>query len=215
MFNSVAGFSGGVSCPSEVRVFTVLWEWGEAVLFSVADLFSLSLPFRPTASQAESGSSFFFHFWSASLEEFFHHRFHQLLWVEVRWCFLFLCGFSLSSSVSLESWWILSSIPWADCSRVSLSLFLGVSIEFPWAFLSWVSKRAWLVPRSLPLTLMRPCLVPWLIPVSSRWALTSTRSIPAVIPLFRSVARVSFSVGRGCIPLSVWRLSTVLALSAL
>ncbi len=27
------------------------------MLFSVADLFSLSLPFRPTASQAESGSS--------------------------------------------------------------------------------------------------------------------------------------------------------------
>ncbi len=24
VFNSVAGFSGGVSCPSEVRVFTVL-----------------------------------------------------------------------------------------------------------------------------------------------------------------------------------------------
>ncbi len=33
VFNSVAGFSGGVSCPSEVRVFTVLWEQGEAVLF--------------------------------------------------------------------------------------------------------------------------------------------------------------------------------------
>ncbi len=44
VFNSVAGFSGGVSCPSEVRVFTVLWEQGEAVLFSGADLFSLSLP---------------------------------------------------------------------------------------------------------------------------------------------------------------------------
>ncbi len=29
------------------------------MLFSVADLFSLSLPFRPTASQAESGFSFF------------------------------------------------------------------------------------------------------------------------------------------------------------
>ncbi len=51
MFNSVAGFSGGVSCPSE--------EQGEAVLFSGADLFSLSLPFRLTASQADSGSSSF------------------------------------------------------------------------------------------------------------------------------------------------------------
>ncbi len=29
------------------------------MLFSVADLFSLSLPSRPTASQAESGFSFF------------------------------------------------------------------------------------------------------------------------------------------------------------
>ncbi len=66
VFNSVAGFSGGVSCPSEVRVFTVLWEQGEAVLFSVADLFSLSLPFRLTASQAESGFSFFSHFRSSS-----------------------------------------------------------------------------------------------------------------------------------------------------
>ncbi len=65
VFNSVVGFSGGVSCPSEVRVFTVLWEWGEAVLFSVADLFSLSLPFCPTASQAESGFSFFSHFRSS------------------------------------------------------------------------------------------------------------------------------------------------------
>ncbi len=66
VFNSVAGFSGGVSCPSEVRVFTVLWVWGEAVLFSVADLFSLSLPSRPTPSQAESGFSFFSHFRSSS-----------------------------------------------------------------------------------------------------------------------------------------------------
>ncbi len=114
------------------------------------------------------------------------------------WCLLFLCGSSLSL-VSLESWWILSSIPWADCSRVSLSLSLGVSIEFPCTFLSWVSKRAWLVQQSLPLTLMRHRLVTWLIPVSSRWALTSTRSIPAVITLFRLGASmwVSFSVGRG------------------
>ncbi len=76
----------------------------------------------------------------------------------MRWCFLFLCGFSLNS-VSLESWWLLSSIPWADCSRVSLSLSLGVSI------------RAWLVPRSVPWALMRPCLVPWLIPCrpGERW----------------------------------------------
>ncbi len=64
VFNSVAGFSGGVSCPSEVRVFTVLWEQGEAVLFSGADLFSLSLPFRLTASQADSGSSSFSHWFS-------------------------------------------------------------------------------------------------------------------------------------------------------
>ncbi len=32
------------------------------MLFSVADLFGLPLPSRPTASQAESGSSFFSHF---------------------------------------------------------------------------------------------------------------------------------------------------------
>ncbi len=115
VFNSVAGFSGGVSCPSEVRVFTVLWEWGEAVLFSVADLFSLSLPFPPTASQAESGFSFFFPLpiLLFSLEELYHH-FHQLLWVEVQFCFLFWCGLSLSS-VSLESWWILFffAFPWS------------------------------------------------------------------------------------------------------
>ncbi len=36
------------------------------VLFSVADLFSLSLPFRPTASQTDSGYSFFSHFRSSS-----------------------------------------------------------------------------------------------------------------------------------------------------
>ncbi len=66
VFNSVAGFSGRVSYPSEVRVFIVLWEWGEGVLFSVADWVSLSLPYRPTASQAESGFSFFSHFWSSS-----------------------------------------------------------------------------------------------------------------------------------------------------
>ncbi len=51
------------------------------MLFSVADLFSLSRSSRPTASQAESGSSFFSHFQSSflSLEELFHHNFHQLL----------------------------------------------------------------------------------------------------------------------------------------
>ncbi len=26
VFNSVAGFSGGASCPSEVNVFIVLWD---------------------------------------------------------------------------------------------------------------------------------------------------------------------------------------------
>ncbi len=36
------------------------------MLFSVTDLLSLSLPFRPTASQAESGFSFFSHFRSSS-----------------------------------------------------------------------------------------------------------------------------------------------------
>ncbi len=36
------------------------------MLFSVADWVSLSLPYRPTASQAESGSSFFFHLRSSS-----------------------------------------------------------------------------------------------------------------------------------------------------
>ncbi len=36
------------------------------MLFSAADWFILSLPSRPTASQAESGSSFFFHFRSTS-----------------------------------------------------------------------------------------------------------------------------------------------------
>ncbi len=33
VFNSVAGFSGGVSCPSEVRLFAVLWEWGDSAVF--------------------------------------------------------------------------------------------------------------------------------------------------------------------------------------
>ncbi len=64
--NSVAGFSGGVSGPSEVRVFTVLWEWGKGVLFSVADWVSWSLPSCATASQVESGFSFFSHFRSSS-----------------------------------------------------------------------------------------------------------------------------------------------------
>ncbi len=36
------------------------------MLFSVADLFSLSLPSRPTASQAESCFSLFSHFRSSS-----------------------------------------------------------------------------------------------------------------------------------------------------
>ncbi len=36
------------------------------MLFSVADWVSLSLPSRPTASQAESGFSFFSHFRSSS-----------------------------------------------------------------------------------------------------------------------------------------------------
>ncbi len=36
------------------------------MLFSVADLFSLSLSSRPTTSQAESGFSFFSHFRSSS-----------------------------------------------------------------------------------------------------------------------------------------------------
>ncbi len=215
--NSVAGFSGGVSCPSEVSVITVLWEWGEGVLFSVAGWVSWSLPSRPAASQAESGFSFFSHFRSSSFHwKNFHHHFHQLLWVETRWCLLFLHGFSLSS-VSLESLWILSSIPWAGCSRVSLSFSLGGSVGFPWVFPSWVSKWAWLVPRSLPMTFVRPWLVPWLLPVPSRWVLTSTRSIPAFVPLFRSGTSmgVSFFVERGCIPLSGWRLGIVLALGAL
>ncbi len=36
------------------------------MLFSVADWVSLLLPYRPTASQAESGFSFFFHLQSSS-----------------------------------------------------------------------------------------------------------------------------------------------------
>ncbi len=36
------------------------------MLFSVADWFSLSLPSRPTAGQAESGFAFFSHFRSSS-----------------------------------------------------------------------------------------------------------------------------------------------------
>ncbi len=66
MSNSVAGFSGGVSCPSEVSVITVLLEGGEGVLFSVAGCVNWSLPSRPAASQAESGFSFFSHFRSFS-----------------------------------------------------------------------------------------------------------------------------------------------------
>ncbi len=76
------------------------------MLFSVADWFSLLLPSRPTANQAESGFSFFSHFRSSS----FHWKNSFIIFsislglglVEVRWCLLILCGFSLSS-VSMES----------------------------------------------------------------------------------------------------------------
>ncbi len=78
-----------------------------------------------------------------SLEELFHHNFHQLLWVEIRWCLLFLCGFSLSSA-SLESLLILWSINLADCSKVSLSFSLGVSIESHELFLlEFPTKLGW------------------------------------------------------------------------
>ncbi len=129
----------------------------------------------------------------------------------------FVLLFSLRS-VSLESLWILSSIPWAGCSRVSLLFSFGVSIEFPWAFLSleFPNELGWIHDLSFWLSWgLAWSSLPWLIPVSPRWVLTSMRSIPAVIPLFRSGASmwVSFFAGRGCIPLSVWRLGAVLALS--
>ncbi len=123
VFNAVAGFSGGVSCPSEVRVFTVLWEQGEAVLFSVADFFC------------------------------------------------------------------------CHCRSV------------------WQLVRLNLVPLPFPTDSHEALLGPMTSPVSSRWALTSTRSIPSVIPLFRSgCQRVSLVLcWTGCIPFSVWWLSAVLA----
>ncbi len=74
------------------------------MLFSVADLFSLSLSSRPTASQAESGFSFFSHLRSSSfvgrtLSSSFPSAFVSrstvvsfvLVWIQL-------------SSVSLESW---------------------------------------------------------------------------------------------------------------
>ncbi len=210
VFNLVAGFSGGASCPSEVKVFIVLGDWGEAVLFLWLIRLSCRCSLVRQLVRLNPGFlSFPLLIFLFSLKELLHHHFHHLLWVEVRWCFSFLYGLSWSL-VTLEPWWIPSSIPWAGRLRVSLSLSVGVSIGFPWALLSWV-------PRSLPLPFLRPCLVPWLIPVSSRRALTSTWSIPSVIPLFRSGSSVwvSFSVGRGCIPLPVWWLSAVLALGAL
>ncbi len=51
------------------------------MLFSVADLFSLSLHSRPTASQAESGSSFFSHFRSSS----FHWK-NSFIIISIRFC---------------------------------------------------------------------------------------------------------------------------------
>ncbi len=67
VFNSVAGFSGGIH-HVHLKLGCLLFSESEVtVLFSVADLFSLSLPFRPTASQTDSGSSSFSHWFSWGL----------------------------------------------------------------------------------------------------------------------------------------------------
>ncbi len=57
------------------------------MLFSVADLFSLSLPSRPTASQAESGFSFFSHFRSSS----FHWK-NSFIIISINFCELKYSG---------------------------------------------------------------------------------------------------------------------------
>ncbi len=51
------------------------------MLFSVADWVSLSLPSRPTASQAESGFSFFSHFRSSS----FHWK-NSFIIISISFC---------------------------------------------------------------------------------------------------------------------------------
>ncbi len=194
VFNSVSGFSGGVSCPSEVRVFTVLWEWGEQCcllrlicsachclfVWQLVRLNLVPLSFPTSGPPLFVGRTLSPSFPSASVSQ------NAVV-------FLFLCGFSLNS-VSLESWWLLSSIPWADCSRVSF-------VAFPWSF-----------HTSLAGSTICPMTYPSVVQVS-----VDVHAVhPSVIPLFRSGVSVwvSFSVGRGCIPLSVWWLSAVLALGA-
>ncbi len=72
------------------------------MLFSVADLFSLSLPFRPTASQAESGFSFFSHFRSSS----FRWK-NSFIIISISFCELKCGGVSCScvDSVGARSVW--------------------------------------------------------------------------------------------------------------
>ncbi len=72
------------------------------MLFSVADLFSLSLLFRPTASQAESGFSFFSHFRSSS----FRWK-NSFIIISISFCELKCGGVSCScvNSVGARSVW--------------------------------------------------------------------------------------------------------------
>ncbi len=98
------------------------------MLFSVADLFSLSLPSRPTASQAESGFSFFSHFQSSSF----------------RWKNAFILSFpsvfvSRSTVVSFVVVWIQFELGQfgilVNSFIDSLGFLLqGEFVAFPWSF---------------------------------------------------------------------------------
>ncbi len=72
------------------------------MLFSVADLFSLSLLFRPTASQADSGSSSFSHIRSS----FFRWK-NSFIIISISFCELKCGGVSCScvDSVGARSVW--------------------------------------------------------------------------------------------------------------
>ncbi len=163
VFNLVAGFSGGASCPSEVKCLLYLeTEVRRCCFLWLIRLSCRCLLVRQLVRLNPGFLSFPTSYLLFSLKELLHHHFHHLLWVEVRWCFSFLYGLSWSL-VTLEPWWIPSSIPWAGRLRVSLSLSVGVSIGFPWALLSWV-------PRSLPLpspeALLGPMTYPSVVQVS-------------------------------------------------
>ncbi len=72
------------------------------MLFPVADLFSLSRPVRPAASQAESGFSFFSHFRSSS----FRWK-NSFIIISISFCELKCGGVSCScvDSVGARSVW--------------------------------------------------------------------------------------------------------------